>query len=619
MARIRAKKKKNAIYYYLVESRRSGPNKSPREHILEYIGTVENLIEFAAKQYNIATAERDLPKDLSFKCYEHGAEIAMFNTAQLLGIEAIFNQCFKPRKLKGLSRSRILLLVIIQRIIDPGSKRAFAEWAKGTSLPYHLQFKPEDITSQTIWEAMDGITEKQIQKAQEMLVRRVLEIFPTDLSRMHLDYTNYFTFIDSMNVRCMICRRGHNKQKRDDLRQFSMALLTSFKLQIPLVWELYEGNKNDKSEFADFTTFAAKVLPAYGISPGDVILTFDGGSNSELNFAGLPFGFICAHTLTGFPELYDVDLDKYQEIFLRNGHIRQAYEIPELTFSGVRGKGVLTYSQALYEGQMAELTKNIQGFETSCVEIVSSLGHGRGKYAQMLQKARKEYEAEALRVEKYNRDLEKDIQEKKARGIRIRGRQKKPKEMPAWDEESVAAQLILNAALKGRKNLASFVDVSVQIPSDPDGMPVITWRIHEDKKAEYTRRYFGKKLICTDQTELSVLDILSTYTEQECIENLFKVSKDPDHFSIRPQFHWTDQKIHVHVMLCMIAVTVAEVLRKKMEDNGLVYTKEALIEKLATIHDGWIIRDLKKADRVVERLDEEQQKLLDISLALVAG
>ena len=80
-----------------------------------------------------------------------------------------------------------------------------------------------------------------------------------------------------------------------------------------------------------------------------------------------------------------------------------------------------------------------------------------------------------------------------------------------------------------------------------------------------------------------------------------------------------DQKIHVHVMLCMIAVTVAEVLRKKVEENGLVYTKEALIEKLATIHDGWIIHELKKADRVVEQLDEEQKKLLDISNALAAS
>ena len=619
MARIRAKKKKKSIYYYLVESRRSGPDKSPREHILEYIGTVDNLVEFAARNYNLAAADKALPGNLTFKSYEHGAEIALFNTAKLLDVEEIFRQCFSARKLKGLSRSRILLLEIIHRVIDPGSKRSFSEWARNTSLPYHLEFKPEDISSQTIWEAMDGITEKQIQRAQEMLVKRILQIFPTDLFRLHLDYTNYFTFIDSMNNRCVICRRGHNKQKRDDLRQFSLALLTSFKLQVPLLWELYDGNKNDKIEFAEFTAYAADAISAYGINPEDVILTFDGGSNSELNFTGLKFGFICAHTLTSFPELYNIDLNEYQEVTLRNGHSRFAYEIPELTFSGVRGKGILTYSQALYDGQIAELDKNIRAFQASCADIASSLGHARGKYAQMIRKARKEYEAEVLQVEKYNRDLEKERQEKQAKGNVGRGRQKKPKELPVWDEETVAEQLVLDAVLKGRKNLASFVGISVKTSSDPNGIPDITWRIYEDKKAEYMRTYFGKKLICTDQTGLSVSDILSTYTEQECIEDLFKVSKNPEHFSVRPQFHWTDQKIRVHVMLCMFAVAAAEVLRKKMEENGLAYTKESLIEKLTTIHDGWIIHDMKKADRVIEQLDEEQRKLLDISLALAAG
>ena len=143
--------------------------------------------------------------------------------------------------------------------------------------------------------------------------------------------------------------------------------------------------------------------------------------------------------------------------------------------------------------------------------------------------------------------------------------------------------------------------------------------MNEEKKTEYARKYFGKKLICTDRTELSAGDILSTYTEQECIENLFKVSKNPDHFSVRPQYHWTNQKIQVHVMLCMAALTIAEVLRKKVEDQGMVYTRESLIEKLTTIHDGWIIHDMKKADRVVEQLDDEQRALLEIALSLTAS
>ena len=612
MARIRPKKKKNSVFYYLVESRRSGPNNSPREHILEYIGTVDNLVAFINKQLSAAIST--VPSsNVSFKSYEHGAEIALYNTMQLLGIEEIFDTCFKQRKLKGMTRSRILLLAIIHRIIDPDSKSAFTEWAKKTSLPYHLRFNPEDLSSQTIWEAMDGITREQIDQAQKMLVERILKFYPTDLTRLHLDYTNYFTFIDSLNNRCEICKRGHNKQKRDDLRQFSLALITSAKLQVPLIWELYDGNKNDKTEFADFTASASKALAAHGIKdPQSVIITFDGGSNSETNFAAMPFSFICAHSMTGFPELYGTDLGEYKEITLRNGHTRCAYELPNFSFSGVTGKGVLTFSQALYDGQIAELEKDIKAFSDFCSEIVSSIGHARGRYAQMLRKARLDYEAEVLRIEQFNRDIQKAQEEKVARGIPIRGRQKQLKDLPVWDEAAIAREQILAAALKGRKQLQSFVDVSVRIPDDPQMNPAVVWNVDEEKKAAYVHKYFGKKLICTNRGELSMFEILSTYAEQECIENMFRLSKNTDHFSVRPQFHWTDQKIRVHVMMCLMGIAIAEILRKKVVDAGLVYTKETLIEKLTTIRDGWVIRDMKKADRVLEDMDEEQQKLMDI-------
>ena len=619
MPRVRAKKKKNGVYYYLVESRRSGPNKSPREHILEYIGTIDKLMEFAAKQYNLATSPQSppaLPKRVTFKSYEHGAEIAMLYVAQLLGIEDIFDQCFTKRKLKGMSRSRIILLTMIHRAIDPDSKRAFSQWAKGTSLPYYLRFDPDDLSSQTIWEAMDGITQKQMDMAQKMLIKRILKLYPTDLTTLHLDYTNYFTFIDSLNNRCVICKRGHNKQKRDDLRQFSLALITSAKLQVPIVWELYDGNKNDKTEFSDFTSFAAGKLKEYGIKDiKEVILTFDGGSNSEANFASLPFSFICAHSMAGHPELYDIDLDEYEEISLNNGHLRVAYELPNFTFSGVEGKGVLTFSRALFDGQMSELTKDIAGFQAACSEIADSIGHPRGKYIQMMKKAKEKNEAETMRIEKYNETIRREYEAKAAEGVKIRGKRKQPKELPVWDEANVMRDLILADVLKGRKQLQSFVQIGVEVSAD-DGTPTISCAIDEEKKSAFVRKFFGKKLICTNCCSLPLDRILSVYSEQECIENLFKTSKNPDHFSVRPQFHWTDQKIRVHVMICLFAISAAEVLRRIVGDHGMEYTKEALLDELKTIRDGWIIHDMKKADRVLEELNEKQQKLMDIVTAI---
>ena len=44
----------------------------------------------------------------------------------------------------------------------------------------------------------------------------------------------------------------------------------------------------------------------------------------------------------------------------------------------------------------------------------------------------------------------------------------------------------------------------------------------------------------------------------------------------------------------------------------MISTKEALIEKLTTIRDGWVIRDTKRAERILEEMDEQQQKLMNI-------
>ena len=153
MAFVRAKLKKGGTYYYLVESKRTG--KSVKQQILEYIGPVDKLMKFAADSYNALS--EDTP---SFKVYTHGSGMAMYYAAQFIGIEEILNSVFPPKTIKGLARSRVLLLAMIHRAIDPSSKRAFAGWAETTSLPYHLSFKAEDLDSQSFWEAMDGISEE---------------------------------------------------------------------------------------------------------------------------------------------------------------------------------------------------------------------------------------------------------------------------------------------------------------------------------------------------------------------------------------------------------------------------------------------------------------------------
>ena len=303
--------KKGNPYYYIVESQRDGSK--VRQRILEYIGTVDNLKEYALKGYKSSLAPHESTshgteahyagKDLTFRCYEHGACMAMLWAARQIGIEQILNDAFPQKNVKGMERSAVLLLSMIHRAIEPGSKREFSSWASGTSLPYHMKFRAEDLSSQAFWEAMDGITQEQVSLAWGKLMERLVSLWGTDIRRFHLDYSNYFTYIDSKNNRCLLCKKDHNKQKRDDLKQFSLAVLTSSELTVPLLWELYPGNRNDTEEFAAFTSHVREGLGELFGDTGDVTIVFDGGSNSRENLRNLGMHFICAHSLCRLKEV----------------------------------------------------------------------------------------------------------------------------------------------------------------------------------------------------------------------------------------------------------------------------------------------------------------------------
>ena len=82
----------------------------------------------------------------------------------------------------------------------------------------------------------------------------MIQAFPLTLDTLFYDTTNFFTYIASGNDRSTLAQRGHSKQKRTDLRQFSLALLVARDGQIPLYAHVYEGNVVDAQQFPDALT-----------------------------------------------------------------------------------------------------------------------------------------------------------------------------------------------------------------------------------------------------------------------------------------------------------------------------------------------------------------------------
>jgi transposase len=64
-------------------------------------------------------------------------------------------------------------------------------------------------------------------------MQKIFALYDFGLEKVALDYTNYYTYISSNNDKCDIAKRGRNKQKRHDLKQYPLALITTKESGLP--------------------------------------------------------------------------------------------------------------------------------------------------------------------------------------------------------------------------------------------------------------------------------------------------------------------------------------------------------------------------------------------------
>ena len=608
MAFIKTNGAKGHEYYSICESYRE--DNKVKHRTLLYIGGIDELKKFALKGFRFMKEHGEdfndeRPPNLGdvydVKTYSHGAAIALYIAAEMLNIEGIIDEVFPMTTVRNMPRGRVLVLSAIHRAIKPGSKRAFSDWVEQTSLPYYLRFEACEMNSQAFWDAMDGISAAQVTNAWNKIVREAMDLFDVDLKDFHLDYSNYFTWIDTDNGRCLCCQRGHNKQKRDDLKQFNLAMLTAMELQIPFVWDVYDGNINDKTEFPVFVNQITDQIESLGIDLSEITVSFDGGSNSVENFSDLRFHIVCACSIREHKELYDIDLNEYITVHLSNGKKRLAYRVNDLTFFGINGTGVLTFSKDLFPGQVAELNRDVSKAKTCCSHVNERLKNPKSKIFTKLKNTRTAVLKLIDDTYEINKTIEEENKNKK-------GRHKNPKQIPVWDEAAALLDIVDQEIFEGRKYLKHFISVEL---GTVNSQYVCNLKIDESRKTNYVHKYYGKKLTATDHKDWTTERILEHYGNQECIENgIFRVSKDTDHFAIRPQYHWTDDKTRVHTFICLCAIAMAEILRKLLKNEGIDFkTKSSMLDELAKIRDGWVIVNNRRPIRVLERLNSAQQAI----------
>ena len=67
------------------------------------------------------------------------------------------------------------------------------------------------------------------------------------------------------------------------------------------------------------------------------------------------------------------------------------------------------------------------------------------------------------------------------------------------------------------------------------------------------------------------------------MEAAFRQLKNTDHLNVRPIFHWTDEKIRVHIFTCVLAYRLCCLLIKELEEQGIYTNINKLLDDMSGI------------------------------------
>jgi transposase len=526
-----------------------------------YLGKIDDLV---------AAAERSQlpPQPLETEVAAFADAAALFDIAQRLDLVQLLDSILPAKRHQGLSVGQYLLLAAINRAVSPTSKLQFSDWYRQTVLTRLLPADPAALTSQNFWNHMDLVTAEHVLECEKQITQRLIQRFQLDLRALVYDGTNFFTYINTRTP-AELPQRGHNKQKRGDLRQVSLGLLVSADFHIPLFHKVYAGNVNDSTEFRSITEELSTHYRQLAESCDHITLVFDKGNNSEEAFEALqntPFHFVGSLVPSQHSELLLISRKQFRALSHAGLEEVEAYRTEKKVFGQVRTV-VVTFNQNLYDGQLQGLTTH--------------LGKARRKL----------------------RDLQTQLQ---------RRREGKVKGGKAPTLDSVKKQIHAICS-------AQFVEKILKAEVQQLGKGLeLTFRTDQATLERLCRVQFGKTILFTDNADWSEEQIVLAYRSQYHIEDAFKQMKNPHFLGWSPMFHWTDSKIQVHAFYCVLALLLTSLLQRNLAQKGESLSINRLLEELGGIRETLVVYPRRQGQRqastasCLTRMTALQQRLFSL-------
>ena len=499
-----------------------------------------------------------------------------FQVLAPLDLVPLLDSFLPHKRSQGLSAGRYLLLAAINRAVSPTSKLQFADWYRQTALTHLLPADPAALSAQNFWNHMNLVTADHVLDCEKQITKRLIERFQLDLRSLVYDGTNFFTYINTRTP-AELPQRGHNKQKRGDLRQVNLGLLVSADFHIPLFHKIYPGNVNDSTEFPSITTELSTHYRQLSESCEHITLVFDKGNNGKEAFETLdstPFHFVGSLVPSHRSELLAVSRTKFRTLKQAGLEEVEVYPTTKQVFGQMRTI-VVTFNQNLYDGQLQGLTAHLDKARRKLSELQTQLQRRR---------------------------------EGKVKGGKA----------PTLDSVQKQIKAICSAQFLGKI-------LKAEVQTTTNGLE-LTFRTDQAALDHLCQVQFGKTILFTDNADWTEAQIVSAYRSQYHIENAFKQMKDPHFLGMRytllrqwsPMFHWTDSKIQVHAFYCVLALLLTSLLQRELAGRGEHLSINRMLEELGGIRETLIIYPRRPGQRkndtanCLTRMSALQQRLFSL-------
>lgn len=448
---------------------------------------------------------------------------------------------------KGPSIGEYFVYAVINRMIDPCSKRGLAEWFENTAVKSIRPVNLDDLSSERFWEKWNRVSEEDLKKISDKFFEKLRSIEKVEPDCLLFDTTNYYTYM-ATDTPSDLAKRGNNKDSKHHLRQIGLALLVGRGDNMPIYYHVYPGNLHDSKEFgAIMEEMIGNVCRLDGTKKRMTIIV-DKGMNSEDNFAFIDghrqMHFITTYSTHYSEELTNVALEKFAPVKLD-----PADEEPILAY-------------------------RTNGEYWGCDRAIVVSFNPRT--------ARKQFHAFEEKMEKLREQL-------------LFMRAKVNAGEAYWRDEDVIRERYLKEC-QGLHIPSNVYELSFE--KDRYGL-----KMGFRQNAYWAGKYvnaFGKSIIVTDNTDWTTEEIVRANIDRWQIERQFRQSKDNDHIGAMPLRHWTDGQIRCHLFTCVVALTYIRILEKKFDRAKLKMTAVAALDEMRKLHSVLAIRKTKPLRRLEE-------------------